>query len=107
MRFGGGCWSSNGYSDKRLDKPYCQPGPRRNLSRCEKSRRKCGYAHSYSAPSRDGSELRSALHRFADVFKMVGGASVYGDRFALVRTERTSGYHMEILPQESRLVKYF
>src|SRR5207247_2125441 len=44
-------------------------------------------------PAGDGGEFAGALHGFADVAEMVGGAGVNGDRRALRGAERTCNTH--------------
>ena len=107
MRLGGGRRCRDGHRDKRFDEPDGKPSARRRLPRGNEGSHKRRNAHGHAAPSRNGGELRRALHGFANVFEMIGGARVYGDCFALIRAERSGGYHAHRLAQNRDSVKYF
>src|SRR5277367_2131367 len=105
FRCGGG--RGDGDSDESFDEPNGEPSTWGGLACSEESGGESGDAHGDPTPSWDGRELGCALHGFADVFEMVGGASVDGYRFAFGGAERASGRHDERLPRESDSVKYF
>ena len=83
MRLGGRGRSGNGHGDERFHQPNIQPALAASVCREAKIRRdQSGDAHGHAAPARHGGEFRGALHGFANVAKMVGGARVDGNRHA-------------------------
>ena len=83
----------DGHGDEGFDEPGGEPGARSGLARGDGG---CGQGrktHGDAAPAGDGGEFAGALHGFADVAEMVGGAGVNGDRRALRGAERTGDTH--------------
>src|SRR5271155_3151429 len=89
--FGGRSRRGDCNRDKSFHEPDREPGARRRLACRDEGGRERRNAHSHAAPSGDGGKLRGALHGFANVFEMIGGASVDGDGLVLVRPEGAGG----------------
>jgi hypothetical protein len=89
MRFGSCSGSGNGDGDESFGEPDGNPSARSSLAMSQPGTGNSGDAHGDPAPSWDGGELGGALHGFADVAKMVGGASVNGDGLVTRRAKRT------------------
>src|SRR6267154_1568388 len=86
-----------GHGDEGFDQPDCQPSARRDLPGGRQCGHQRGDPHGHPAPTGHSGKFGSALHGFADVAEMIGGASVDGDGLAWRRVQRTGGRHASSL----------
>ena len=66
-----------------------------------------GNAHGHAAPAGDGGKFGGALHGFADVAKMVGGASVNGDGTRMTERRGPRSAMSSMVKSREIAVKYF
>lgn len=104
--FGGRSGRGDGDGYERFDKPDDKPGAHGSLARSDSGSGESGDAHGDAAPTGNGGELDGALHGFADVAKMIGGASVDGDGLAR-NAECARERHREKIAGGVGPVKYF
>src|SRR5690242_16461400 len=108
VRLSGSGGRGNGYGDEGFGEPDGKPSARSDLSRSDESRDQRGDAHGHAAPARHSGKFRGPGHGFADIAKMVGGASINGDGLAAGRTKRPWGRrHRVSLRYGITFVKYF
>src|SRR5690349_14149297 len=107
MGFGSGSCSSDRDGDERFCEPDGQPGFGGMLVGSGDCGSDSGKAHGDTAPTGYRGEFRGALHGFADIAQVIGGASVDGDGGAFGGVEWGGGHDRERIGGNWRVVKYF